>query len=70
MSPRRMKKKTRTERKPTPEGAIRIIRTDPDARLAVVVAAAFAWSMGFALGFLIGEREGAGPGAVRSTDDA
>lgn len=56
--------------KPTLESAIDLVRTNPDARLAVAFAAALAWSMGFTLGFLLGEREGAGPGVAAPSDDA
>jgi len=65
-----MRKKPDRNRKPTFEGAICLVREDPDARLAVALAVAFAWSMGFAFGFMLGEREGAGPGVAGPIDDA
>jgi len=65
-----MRERPDRTREPTFEGAIDLVRENPDARLAVALAVAFAWSMGFALGFVLGEREGAGPGAAGPTDDA
>jgi hypothetical protein len=57
-------------RKPTLRRALRRIRKDPDVRLAVVFTAVFAWTLGFTLGVVLGEREASGPGESDSPNDS
>lgn len=45
-------------KKPTIEGALKKVQTDPDARLAAVFAAVFAYTLGFVLGYVLSEKEG------------
>ena len=42
--------------KPTLDSAKALVRNDPDARFAAMLAAVFAFSAGFAFGFVIGSK--------------
>jgi hypothetical protein len=43
--------------KPTIHGALEVVRNDPQARFAAILAAVFAFSFGFVAGFTIGEND-------------